>query len=100
MGKIVLLIAAGIAIFLVIRWASVPREELTPDYNRMMEFYRRAKKDFEGEAGQKARKICSQRLGTGSANTAQQVLRLYGKDRADEFANCLSREWDFERLPY
>ncbi len=98
MGKILLLIATGIALFLVV--ASAPGEEVDPDYERAMEFYKRAKKDFEGEAGQKARRICSQRLGTGSADTALQVLRSYGKDRADEFANCLSREWDVQRLPY
>ena len=82
-----LAIAAALAVFLFFDGTTATRSQLSPVDRRAAD---KAKKDFEGALGQKAREVCSRALGVKvPAKTAQDVGRAYGLEKSIAWMECV-----------
>jgi hypothetical protein len=95
MKKVIILLAVGIAVFLMYRWANPPPSPYAgfpQGFQREMERIDiKVREDSEGDLGQGAVALCRARLGIKErVQTGMDLVnRGYGANKAMEFSQCV-----------
>ena len=96
MKAIIVIVVAGIAVFLLYKWANPPPSPyagLPSEFRRMIEkSEEQVDKDVNSEFGRGAEAVCRHRLGIKEqVRTGVDVVNLgYGSDKAIAFVQCIA----------